>query len=404
MDKPRRGSAPSGQPLVTPPSRGRSASLPGPGALSQPVQGGVSPMSPRSLSPQSRPASPLVSPSPSSPVPRGRSSSGPVPGTLSPMLHAAPRSAPPTGLSPMGQGQASHVDASPPRVRAAWPGGFAPAHAPAQHNLVQPSPGDAVVPFEPSVNRRDSLSRADSPVSPRASHVAINMPAIEDPRARGAPAADAPSRRQQAGRFAPGTDLLAAGASLASTQLTSGSPAAIGVAAASGVLWTGGAALSEAGNTAPRSNLSSFSNAMNGVAGALSTTASLTAGAMQTMTGYASAATWGLSAFASGAQATFDLFSRSAESGSRRLSSGLQLASGVANVAAAGFSAASVRASAENDSANASMYGTISSAAWVAGAGLSMASAHFRPSAAPASPSETTPIRHRSASPSYSAV
>ncbi|GLU35679.1 hypothetical protein Busp01_55210 [Trinickia caryophylli] len=216
-------------------------------------------------------------------------------------------------------------------------------------------------------------SNSGSPVRHTADNVAIDIvqpSAVPDPVVRSSPQqlASTESMRQKVGKFAPAVDALAAGASLAASRVSSGSVASTVTGAVSGLLWGGSAAMSEAGNTQPASRLASAANLLNFGAGALSTAAVFNTDSTQTNLGYASSAAWGLSAFTSMAHAAFDTTRN-------KVSRGLQMASGVANLAAAGLSAASVRASSQEDTASAAWYGTASSLSWMAGAALAYGSA-----------------------------
>ncbi|WP_105506244.1 hypothetical protein [Paraburkholderia sp. BL21I4N1] len=209
------------------------------------------------------------------------------------------------------------------------------------------------------------------------------------------------STRQKVGQFAPLVDGLAAGASLVASRVVPGSVASTASGAVSGVLWGGAAGMSEAGNTQPSSRLASFGNFMNFSAGALSTASVFNTDSTQTNLGYASSAAWGLSAITSMAHAALD--------GTRgRVSRGLQIASGVANLAAAGLSAASVRASSENDTTSAAWYGTASSLSWMAGAAFAYGSARTAsnpsPRVVPALPSESSSLRSGSAGRSFGTI
>jgi hypothetical protein len=267
------------------------------------------------------------------------------------------------------------------------------ALAPMRQSQSQSQPGGASASGLSPMPR--GRSGSDAPRAP-ADHIAIDIapeqPAVHAP---GQQPASPATLRQKVGKFAPLVDGLAAGASLAASRLTSGSLASTVTGAVSGVLWSGTAGMSEAGNTQPSSRLASTANFLNFGAGALSTAAVFNSDSTQTNLGYASSAAWGASAFTSMAHAVVD--------GTRGyVSRGLQIGSGFANLAAAGLSAASVHASAKEDTTSAAWYGTGSSLAWMAGAALAYGSARTAsssnpsPRAAPAMPavaSESTSLR-----------
>ncbi|MFM0016312.1 hypothetical protein PQR46_36630 [Paraburkholderia sediminicola] len=312
------------------------------------------PRGPAPLPPGMHPSSPVLSPmmppplsnpgrAPVQPVNRSQSSAA----TLSPMSPLPTNQSNGAGLTPM------------------------------QHN---PSSGSSSPVLSPMPYRPSGSDGS----GPHRDHVAIDVGALQplhppmQPLAQqggqqgGRPVAQPPANtetaRQKVGKFAPLVDSLAAGASLVASRMVPNSVAATASGAVSGVLWGGAGAMSEAGNTQPSSRLASLGNFMNFGAGALSTASVFNTDSTQTNLGYASSVAWGLSAVTSMAHAAFD--------GTRgRVSRGLQIASGVANLAAAGLSAASVHASSENDTTSAAWYGTASSLSWMAGAAFAYGSA-----------------------------
>lgn len=129
--------------------------------------------------------------------------------------------------------------------------------------------------------------------------------------------------------------------------------------ATSGVLWLGGAVVSEFGN-APYNKLASATNFFCGTAGALSIAAPLLLGKNQRNVAYSSAASWvanGLADVACAAGNTQRNFPS-------RLLQGM---SGMANMAAAGVATKSANASAHNEPIKAAKLGVVSSALWLGG-------------------------------------
>ncbi|WLE58640.1 hypothetical protein GIY62_16175 [Burkholderia plantarii] len=248
----------------------------------------------------------------------------------------------------------------------------------------------------------------------------IDLPdSLSAPMLGGQPPASSPwtaikNRWEQASKWAPGVDFLAAGASLATSLvggLTSSTVGAQVAGASSGALWALGAGMAEGGNTLPDSPpvthprlaqaVASASNALNASAGVLGAAAALTSGGNQTDLGYASAAAWGASAVTSGMNALLD-------NSRNRASRLLQAGSAMANAFATGMSVASVEASAKQDAVNAMWYGNASAVAWAAGAVMSAGSAYAakRASTNPATreASQDTALRDDDASRSYGAV
>ncbi|MEX3957227.1 hypothetical protein [Trinickia sp. EG282A] len=169
--------------------------------------------------------------------------------------------------------------------------------------------------------------------------------------------------QQRVSRYAPVPDYLAAVTAALGFRLPP--RAAMWVDAASGVLWSGSAGMSELGNMQPRSLPATANNVLNAGAGLVSAVAPFTSGATQAALDYAGSVVWELSAFATIGRAAFD-------TSNSRVRRGLAAASGAANVAAAAFAAAATRASQDNDSATAIRYGTVSSGLWIAGTTLSL--------------------------------
>ncbi|MFM0591807.1 hypothetical protein [Paraburkholderia dilworthii] len=340
------------------------------------------------------------------PLPIGMHSSSPVLSPMTPPPHSSPERAatPPVNRSQNSAETLSPMR-SPPLNRSSGTG-----LTPMQHN---PSSGSSSPVLSPMLHR-PSGSEASGP---RPDHVAIDLapsqplhPPVQPLVQQGGqqaiqqvaqPPASPETTRQKVGKFAPLVDGLAAGASLVASRVVPASVASTASGAVSGVLWGGAAGLSEASNTQPASRLASFGNFMNFSAGALSTASVFNTDSTQTNLGYASSAAWGLSAVTSMAHAALD--------GTRgRFSRGLQIASGVANLAAAGLSAASVRASSENDTTSAAWYGTASSLSWMAGAAFAYGSARTAsnpsPRVVPALPSESSSLRSGSAGRSFGTI
>ena len=317
------------------------------------------------------PATPARQRSNSAPLPTPRplhnaepASVHPGPPMLPPIPGRAPTSAQTTVLQPI---------ARPPATGAATLT-LAP--------IPQRQPGSGGLALQPDLaSRPPSLSASPGP---RPDHVSINMPPV-------AAQASGPSLRQKAGSFAPLVDGSAAAFSLAASRVASGSTAATATGVVSGLLWSGSAGLSEAGNTQPYSRMARAANALNGFAGAFSTGAAASSGDAQTALGYLSSGAWGLSALGSIAHAALD-------SSRNRLSRGLQAAGGVANLAAAGLSAAATHAAADNDNLGAAWYGTASSLSWMAGSIFSYASMRTASSPSPrvattSAPAASTPLQ-----------
>ncbi|RAS33301.1 hypothetical protein BX591_107218 [Paraburkholderia bryophila] len=346
----------------------------------------------------------------SAPLPIGVHSSGPVLSPMTPPPHSSPGRA---ATPPVDRAQNSAATLSPMRSAPSNRSGGA-ALTPMQHN---PSSGSNSPVLSP-MQHQPSGSQASGP---RPDHVAIDLapsqplhslaqPLVQQGGQQAVqpvlqPVAQQPANpetaRQKVGKFAPLVDGLAAGASLVASRVVPGSVASTASGAVSGVLWGAAAGMSEAGNTQPASRLASFGNFMNFSAGALSTASVFNTDSTQTNLGYASSAAWGLSAITGMAHAALD--------GTRgRVSRGLQIASGVANLAAAGLSAASVRASSENDTTSAAWYGTASSLSWMAGAAFAYGSARTAsnpsPRVVPALPSESSSLRSGSAGRSFGTI
>ncbi|GKS75985.1 hypothetical protein AVME950_13835 [Acidovorax sp. SUPP950] len=157
---------------------------------------------------------------------------------------------------------------------------------------------------------------------------------------------------------APVVDAAAAALSLASARLAAVPRAAQATAAVSGSLWAGAAMVGEVGNV-PYRAWTTGANAFAVVAGGLSAAAPFTLGPAQRAIAYGSAGAWAASgaAMALGAVGT----------GATHAATGLlQGVSGIANLAAAGLSAAAVQASGR-DAGQAVRLQTASSALWLAG-------------------------------------
>lgn len=157
---------------------------------------------------------------------------------------------------------------------------------------------------------------------------------------------------------APVVDAAAAALSLASARLAAVPRAAQATAAVSGSLWAGAAMVGEVGNV-PYRAWTTGANAFAVVAGGLSAAAPFTLGPMQRAIAYGSAGAWAASgaAMALGAVGT----------GATHAATGLlQGVSGIANLGAAGLSAAAVQASGR-DAGQAVRLQTASSALWLAG-------------------------------------
>ncbi|GKS87207.1 hypothetical protein AVMA1855_23665 [Acidovorax sp. SUPP1855] len=157
---------------------------------------------------------------------------------------------------------------------------------------------------------------------------------------------------------APVVDAAAAALSLASARLAAVPRAAQATAAVSGSLWAGAAMVGEVGNV-PYRAWTTGANAFAVVAGGLSAAAPFTLGPVQRAIAYGSAGAWAASgaAMALGAVGT----------GATHAATGLlQGVSGIANLAAAGLSAAAVQAS-TRDASQAVRLQTASSALWLAG-------------------------------------
>ncbi|GKT16458.1 hypothetical protein AVHY2522_11770 [Acidovorax sp. SUPP2522] len=157
---------------------------------------------------------------------------------------------------------------------------------------------------------------------------------------------------------APVVDAAAAALSLASARLAAVPRAAQATAAVSGSLWAGAAMVGEVGNV-PYRAWTTGANAFAVVAGGLSAAAPFTLGPVQRAIAYGSAGAWAASgaAMALGAVGT----------GATHAATGLlQGVSGIANLAAAGLSAAAVQASGR-DAGQAVRLQTASSALWLAG-------------------------------------
>lgn len=157
---------------------------------------------------------------------------------------------------------------------------------------------------------------------------------------------------------APVVDAAAAALSLASARLAAVPRAAQATAAVSGSLWAGAGMVGEVGNV-PYRAWTTGANAFAVVAGGLSAAAPFTLGPAQRAIAYGSAGAWAASgaAMALGAVGT----------GATHAATGLlQGVSGIANLAAAGLSAAAVQASGR-DAGQAVRLQTASSALWLAG-------------------------------------
>ncbi|MDA8456753.1 hypothetical protein M4R22_18490 [Acidovorax sp. GBBC 3334] len=181
---------------------------------------------------------------------------------------------------------------------------------------------------------------------------------MPEPPGGGAPARPGKAREASA-LCAPLVDGAAAAASLASARLGAVPQAARVVSAVSGGLWVAAGVLGEAGN-APRSAGATGTNWLGVVAGAFSVAVPFTQGALQRALGYGAAASWA----GSGTMTAWSALANSV--GSKRVAL-WQGAASLANLAAAGVSAAAVQAS-ESDAETAARLQTVSSALWLAGA------------------------------------
>ncbi len=154
--------------------------------------------------------------------------------------------------------------------------------------------------------------------------------------------------------------------------------ASFGTGLASGIKWAATGA-SELTNTGPRSWLQSAANLTNSVAGLGSMGSTLAAhftssdSASAAGLGYFSAASWGVSALANTVKGAATAWTKK---GRESASGGFQALSGLANVAAAGYSAAAAHSASQNDSIGAARNATISSALWMGGAALGIASTY----------------------------
>ena len=279
----------------------------------------------------------------------------------------APASTSPV-LSPVSRLVTPHREPSPNNAVPALPPG----------SMSQSEAG--LQPMQPGSPRAQALAgHGNNNEAARADYVALDMPPLEN----------APSRRQQIGNLAPFVDGAAAVASGATVAASVFAPPAVAstFGAISGFLWGSSAGMAEAGNTEPYSHLARAANALNFGAGMASAGAALTSGTDQTNLGYLSSAAWGVSAI-------FNMANAATNRTRSRLSRGLQAASGVMNVAAAGFSAAAVQASSEEDTTNAAGYGAASSVLWATGSLLAYGAVRTASNAPmPAVASEATPLR-----------
>ncbi|WCM93461.1 hypothetical protein M5C99_01625 [Acidovorax sp. NCPPB 2350] len=254
----------------------------------------------------------------------------------------------PAGESVPARGRAVRL----PRSLSAQPGATLPAPRP----VPPPAGGGESAPASPVSPA--SLSSSTSPVA---------SPSGESPassgRMPGPPAAGVPGRpgvaREASALSAPLVDAAAAAASLASARLGAAPQAARVVSAVSGGLWVAAGALGEAGNVS-RSVGSTGTNWLGMAAGAFSVAVPFTLGALQRALGYGAAASWA----ASGAMTAWSALTH--PQGGTRVALWLGAGS-LANLAAAGVSAAAVQAS-ESDAETAARLQTVSSALWLAGA------------------------------------
>ncbi len=166
---------------------------------------------------------------------------------------------------------------------------------------------------------------------------------------------------------APVGDAAAAVFSLATSRLSAHPLAVQATGALSGILWTGSAGLQELANS-PHSNLLLGINLLGGAAGILSTATSFVMGADTTDVAYGSAASWAANGSGYIVRAAF----HTGDSIAARALSG---ASGVANLAAAGLSAAAARTSANGDSAKAAEFATLSAVFWYIGSSAGLGAA-----------------------------
>lgn len=153
-------------------------------------------------------------------------------------------------------------------------------------------------------------------------------------------------------------DVTAAAVSLASARLAAVPRAAQATAAVSGSLWAGAGMVGEVGNV-PYRVWTTGANAFAVAAGGLSAAAPFTLGPVQRAIAYGSAGAWA----ASGAAMALGAVGTTATHAATGL---LQGVSGIANLAAAGLSAAAVQVSGR-DASQAVRLQTASSALWLAG-------------------------------------
>ncbi|AJK45640.1 hypothetical protein BGL_1c11180 [Burkholderia plantarii] len=399
MHLPSNSPRPTGQGTPPPPSAATSNTGRGESVHESLLPPPVSPNAGRhAASDASLPASPLVVPA--SPRQQGGSA-------LSPLMHDPDAAAAAPHQSPLERRQSvSNV----PGPRA--PGGS--ALSPLIHDLE----AAAAAPHQSPAERRQSVGNVSGP---HGGEAVIDLSgSLSVPMLGGQPPAPSSwttavkNRWEQASKWAPAVDFVAAGASLATSLvggLTSSTVGAQVAGASSGALWAMGAGMAEGGNTLPESPpvtyprlaqaVASASNALNASAGVLGAAAALTSGSNQSDLGYASAAAWGASAVTSGMNALLD-------NSRNRASRLLQAGSAMANAFATGMSVASVDASAKHDTVNAMWYGNASAVAWAAGAVMSAGSAYAakRASTNPATreASQDTALRDDDASRSYGAV
>ena len=252
--------------------------------------------------------------------------------------------------------------------------------SPRNESPLQPHDYQAI-PDAPSPNNGRRQSDGDEP-NRRDHYIAIGDAPAEAPEH---------TWRQTLTNVGPAVmDFIGATTSMVASQLGARHPRSSGFTGlASGLLWGASALASEAGNSAPYSRAARIANYSNLIAGGSSDVAELLSGTARTGFGYLSSAAWGISAISSVVHAATDTTRNG-------LSRGLQGLSGVANFTAAGFSAAAVHASSEDDTDSATRFNTWASAAWMVGAGLSVGAAYTMrrvPQAMPPVASESTPLR-----------